>query len=189
LRYRLQYGVYLDLIFFSYPSILRVSGAETPLLKLDRQHQAFVLTCDIEYLKYVSMCRRVVLILVKPMSTESFCNYRPLNDQIIFEATVSTSAFRSKDPKYIVKNSTVKYPWFDRELHNVDNNKKKAYTKYSKELETLHVRPMSNSNQCLYYTALHRFRELRRDFKSLHPLKYAQFIVRIEDGLKNTPRG
>jgi hypothetical protein len=43
-------------------------------------------------------------------------------------------------PKYIVKNSTVKYPSFDRELHNVDNNKTKA-PKYLKEFETLHVRP------------------------------------------------
>jgi hypothetical protein len=30
-------------------------------------------------------------------------------------------------PKYIVKNSIVKHPWFDRELHNVDNNKMKAH--------------------------------------------------------------
>jgi hypothetical protein len=35
-----------------------VSEAETPLLKLDRNHAAFVLTCEIEYLKYVSMCKR-----------------------------------------------------------------------------------------------------------------------------------
>jgi hypothetical protein len=54
-----QYGVYLDLIFFNNPPILRVSEAETPMLKLDRHHPAFVLTCDIEYLKYVSMCKRV----------------------------------------------------------------------------------------------------------------------------------
>jgi hypothetical protein len=39
--------------------MLRVSGAETPLVKLDRHHLAFVLTCEIEYLKYVSMCKRV----------------------------------------------------------------------------------------------------------------------------------
>jgi hypothetical protein len=58
-----------------------------------------------------------------------------------------------------------------------------------KEFETLYVRPMSESDQCLYDTAFHRFRELRRDFKGLHRLKYAQYIVRIEGGLKNTPRG
>jgi hypothetical protein len=51
-----QQGVYLDLIFFNNPSMLRVSGAETPLLKLDLHHPAFVLTCDIEYLKYVRQC-------------------------------------------------------------------------------------------------------------------------------------
>jgi hypothetical protein len=82
----------------------------------------------------------------------------------------------------------VKYPWFDRELHNVDNNRTKAH-KHLKEFESLHVRSMSESDQCLYDTALHRFRELRRDFKSLHRLKYATYIVRIESGLKNNPRG
>jgi hypothetical protein len=39
--------------------MLRVSEAKTPLLKLGQHHPAFVLTCDIEYLKYVSMCMRV----------------------------------------------------------------------------------------------------------------------------------
>jgi hypothetical protein len=53
-----QYGVYLDLIFFNNPSMLRVFEAETPLLKLDWHHPAFVLTYDIEYFKYVSMCKR-----------------------------------------------------------------------------------------------------------------------------------
>jgi hypothetical protein len=52
-------------------------------------------------------------------------------------------------PKYIVKNCTVKYPWFDKELHNVDNNKTKA-PKYLKEFETLHICQMSESDQCLY---------------------------------------
>jgi hypothetical protein len=41
-----QCDVDLDLIFFNNPSMLRVSEAETPLLKLDRHHPA----CDIEYL-------------------------------------------------------------------------------------------------------------------------------------------
>jgi hypothetical protein len=54
-----QYDVYLDLIFFNNPLMLRVSEAETPLLKLNRHHPAFDLTCDIEYLKDVSMCKRV----------------------------------------------------------------------------------------------------------------------------------
>jgi hypothetical protein len=82
----------------------------------------------------------------------------------------------------------VKYPWFDRELHNVDNIKTKAH-KYFKEFETFHVRPMSESDQCLYDTAFRRFRELRHDFKCLHRLKYAQYIVCIEGGLRNNPQG
>jgi hypothetical protein len=91
-------------------------------------------------------------------------------------------------PEYIVKNSTVKYPWFDRELQNVDNNKTKAH-KYYKEFETLHVRPMSESDQCLCDMVFRRFQERRRDFKSFYHLKYAQYIVRFEGGLQNNPRG
>jgi hypothetical protein len=47
-------------------------------------------------------------------------------------------------PKYIVTYSTVKYPWFDRELHNVANYIMKAH-KNLKEFEIGHVRPMSES--------------------------------------------
>jgi hypothetical protein len=42
----------------------------------------------------------------------------------------------------------------------------------------LHVRLMSESDQCLYNTTYHRFWEL-------HRLKNAQYIVRIKGGLKN----
>jgi hypothetical protein len=61
-------------------------------------------------------------------------------------------------------------------------NKTKPH-KYLKEFETLHVRPMSESDQCLYDTAL------GRDFKILHRLKYAYSIGRIEGGWKNNPQG
>jgi hypothetical protein len=47
---------------------------------------------------------------------------------------------------------------------------------------------MSKSDQCLYNTAFRRFWELRRDFKSLNRLIYAQNIVRIVGGLKNNLR-
>jgi hypothetical protein len=36
-----------------------VGVAERPLLRLDRHHPAFILTCNISYLKYVSLGRRV----------------------------------------------------------------------------------------------------------------------------------
>jgi hypothetical protein len=35
-------------------------------------------------------------------------------------------------PKCIVRDSIVKYPWFDRELHNVDNNRTKAHKSLKK---------------------------------------------------------
>jgi hypothetical protein len=70
-----------------------------------------------------------------------------------------------------IHRSTVKYLRFDRELHNVDYSKTKAH-KYLKKIETLHVRPISESDQCLDDTAFRRFRELKRerDSKSLHTL-------------------
>jgi hypothetical protein len=48
---------------------------------------------------------------------------------------------------------------------------------------------MSELDQCLYNKALHRFWVLRRGFKSLHRLKYFQYIVRIESSLKNNTQG
>jgi hypothetical protein len=45
-----QCGVYLVLIFFNNPSMLRLFNAERPLLKLGRHHPGFFLTCDNEYL-------------------------------------------------------------------------------------------------------------------------------------------
>jgi hypothetical protein len=118
-----------------------------------------------------------VLILAKPMSTECFSNYRPLIGQIFFgvRSSLSTSAFGSF--MTLFTSALNLYPWLDR-----------AY-KYLKEFATIHVCPLSESDQCLYDTAFHRFRELMGDFQSLHRLKYAQYIVRIESGLKNNPRG
>jgi hypothetical protein len=61
--------------------------------------------------------------------------------RLFSEATVSTSAFRNQKfydviyecfehdvTKYIVEYSTVKYTCFDRELHDVANNKLKLFT-------------------------------------------------------------
>jgi hypothetical protein len=36
-----------------------------------------------------------------------------------------------------------------------------------------------------YDAALQRFRDLRGAFKGIHHLKYAQYIERVEDGLKS----
>jgi hypothetical protein len=54
-----QYGVYLDLVYCNFPELIGVGVAEKPLLRLDRHHPAFILTCKISYLKYISLGRRV----------------------------------------------------------------------------------------------------------------------------------
>jgi hypothetical protein len=96
-----------------------------------------------------------VLILVKPMSTEIILQLSavkwsdPLRGdyvdgcvQRLYDAI--NECFELYVPKYIVKDSTVKYRWFDRELHNVDDNRTKAL-KYLREFETLHVHPSRTS--------------------------------------------
>jgi hypothetical protein len=52
-----QYGVYLDLLYCNFPEMVGV--AERPLLRLDWHHPAYILTCKISYLKYISLGRRV----------------------------------------------------------------------------------------------------------------------------------
>jgi hypothetical protein len=54
-----QYGVYLDLVYSNFREMVGVNVAERPLLRLDRHHPAFILTCETSYLKYISLGRRV----------------------------------------------------------------------------------------------------------------------------------
>jgi hypothetical protein len=174
------------------------------------------------------------------MSTEWFCNYRPLIGQIFFEATVSTSGYKSfmmlftsvlnfmfqntskillwsvlgltgsfalliitkqrhtnsQGPSITKKNDYLFFqanPCFCFHFFHVvvllllanSNNKRIVilYTIsvcYGLTLQILKrvwnyscpdVRPISELDQCLYDTAFSRFRELRRDFKSLCRLK------------------
>jgi hypothetical protein len=45
-----QYGVYQDLVYCYFPEKVGVNVAERPLLRLNRHHPAFILTCKISYL-------------------------------------------------------------------------------------------------------------------------------------------
>jgi hypothetical protein len=54
-----QYGVYLNLVYCNFPATVGFGVAERLLLRLDKHHPAFMLTCKINYLKYVSLGRRV----------------------------------------------------------------------------------------------------------------------------------
>jgi hypothetical protein len=90
-------------------------------------------------------------------------------------------------PKYIVKNSTVKYPWFDRELHNVDNDKTKAHKHLKKLKLFIFARCLNRISACT--TRLSTVFGNLGATLSLHRLQYAQYIMRIEGGLKNKLRG
>jgi hypothetical protein len=53
--------VYLDFVYCNFPEMVGVSVAQRPLLILERHHLAFILTCKISYLKYISLGRQVKL--------------------------------------------------------------------------------------------------------------------------------
>jgi hypothetical protein len=42
-----QYNVYLDLVYCNFPEMVGVIVAKRPLLRLERHHPAFILTCNI----------------------------------------------------------------------------------------------------------------------------------------------
>jgi hypothetical protein len=54
-----QYGVFLDLVFFNFPGMFHVAQAGAPVLRLNRNHRAFVLTCNVQFLRYISMSKRI----------------------------------------------------------------------------------------------------------------------------------
>jgi hypothetical protein len=114
-----QYGVYLDLIFFNNPSMLRVSKAETPVLIIDWHHPAFVLTYDIEYFKYVSMCKHFSHFYFGKADVDgmifqlSAVDWSDLLEGDCVDECVQKfydaiyECFELYVPKYIVKNCTV----------------------------------------------------------------------------------
>jgi hypothetical protein len=76
--------------------MLRVSEAETPLLKLDPHHPAFVLRCAIEYIKYMSICEEVCRFDFGKTDVDEMILQLPAVDwSDFFRSNVSTSAFKS----------------------------------------------------------------------------------------------
>jgi hypothetical protein len=50
-----QHGMYL--VDCNFPEMVGVGVAESPLLRLDKQHPEFILTCKISYLIYILLGR------------------------------------------------------------------------------------------------------------------------------------
>jgi Reverse transcriptase (RNA-dependent DNA polymerase) len=194
-----QNGVFLDLVFCNSPGMLQVALSDDPVLKLDRHHPAFVLTCEVQYLKYTTMSKRIsrfnfkkadVDAMTEYLSHVSWSNLFLVNDIDACVANfydVMNGCFELHVPKFIAGGSNTKYPWFDRELRNLDNIKTKAH-KFMKEIVKKNDRPMCEREQAEHDAACTRFHDLRCDFKSLHRLKYEQYIENIENGIKTDPR-
>jgi hypothetical protein len=62
------------------------------------------------------------------------------------------------------------------------------HTKTWKRLGKIYIRPMIELQQCEYDAASQRFRDLRVAFKEMYRLKYAQYVERVEAGLKSNTR-
>jgi hypothetical protein len=189
-----QYGVFLDLVFFNNPDMLQVSVSDCPLLSLDRHHPAFVLTCDVQYLKYSSMSKRISRFdfkkanaeaMIESLSHVDWLNLFAVNDIDMCVAKfydLMNECFELHVPKFVAGGSNIKYPWFDRELRNLDNQKTKAH-KFMKEIVA-----QGNHPENLVTEAENRFRNLRQDFNSLHRIKYNQFVNNTESKIKSDSR-
>jgi hypothetical protein len=70
-----QYSVYRYLVYCSFPEMVGVGIAEKPLLRLNRHHPAFILTCKISYLKYISLDRRVKRFDFGRADVDRICAY------------------------------------------------------------------------------------------------------------------
>jgi Reverse transcriptase (RNA-dependent DNA polymerase) len=194
-----QYGVFLDLVFYNFPGMLQVALSDDPILKLDRHHPAFVLTCEVQYLKYTTMSKRISRFDFKKADVDAMTEYLShINWSDLFAVNdIDTCVAKFYDamngcfelyvPKFVAGGPNARYPWFDRELRNLDNTKTKAH-KFMKEVAAKFYRPMSSTVKTQYDAASTRYRELRRDFKSLHHIKYEQYIQKIEDNIKTDPR-
>jgi hypothetical protein len=117
---------------------VQVALSDDPILKLDRHHLAFVLTCNISYLKYTTMSRRISRFNFKKADADAMIEYFshvrwtdlfPDNDLDAYVANfydVVNGCFELFVPKLVAGGPGSKYPWFDRELRNLNNTKTKA---------------------------------------------------------------
>jgi hypothetical protein len=71
----------------------------------------------------------------------------------------------------------VKYPWFDRELRNLDNNNTKAH-KFMKSVLKTYERTGDAEDNTYFDAACARFQDLRGDFKSHHRMKYDLYTLK-----------
>jgi hypothetical protein len=76
---------------------------------------------------------------------------------------------------------------FDRDLHNLNNNKSKAH-KLLKRVSKTYERMGDEEDKAEFDATCARFQDLRSDFKSIHRMKYDLSIEGIESGIKSNPR-
>lgn len=90
-------------------------------------------------------------------------------------------------PSILVSDFTKRFPWFDRELRNIDNQKTKAH-KCMKVFDKNYFRPLTEEQQIQFDATVLKFRNLRTNFKNLHRQKHTEYLNKIESELKSNPQ-
>jgi hypothetical protein len=134
-------------MYRNFPEMVGVGVAQRPLLRLDRYHPAFILTCKISYLKYISLGRRVKRIDFGRADLDGICAQLAavglvcflFSDIVLFLFTTVLTR-RTSSPGLI-------------KLRNLDNIRSKSQ-KYMKGLEKIYIRPMTELQQ--YEMQLHK---------------------------------
>jgi hypothetical protein len=101
--------------------------------------------------------------------------------------SINMTQLRGTFKQFFAVGPDLKYPWFDRELHNLDTNKTKAH-KFVKRVSRTYERTGYEENNAEFHVASARFQNLRGDFKLLHRMKYNRYIEGIESGINSYSR-
>ncbi len=194
-----QYGVFLDLVYSNSPDLVNITLTDEPLLKLDRHHPAFILTCEVQNLKYTAPSNRIDRFDFKRAKIDRIVEHlgQILWPSLFLDNDIETcvslfyevidECFNLYVPKITSRGSDSKYPWVDRELRNLSNKKNKAHA-CLKKLSRVSVRPLDKISQANFEIVAGRFCDLRSNFKVIHRIKYNQYIEKIEENIKNDPR-
>jgi hypothetical protein len=121
------------------------SVSERPLLRLDRHHPAFILTCKTSYLNYISLGRRVKRFDFSQADVDGICVQLAavdwcalfldlgIDDCVKKIYITIRECFDRFVSFYYSVDKEKRQPWFDKELRNLDNIRNKSQ-KYMKEL-------------------------------------------------------
>jgi hypothetical protein len=182
-----QYDVFLDLVFDNFLGMLHVAPAGDSILRLNRHYPAFVLTYDVQYLRYIFMSRCISRFDFKRADIDAMISHHTVVNwpDVFLVNDIETCVGQLYDvidkcfdlyvPEFFIGGPDVKYPWLDRDLRNLDKNKIKAH-KFIKKVSKSFERTGDEEDKTEFNAACARFLDLRGDFKSVHRMKNDLYI-------------